>query len=237
MIGPKCIDPMVCRGDCCNSSQEIPRILAEEYQKMHFLSENEVLRSQQQLFRLKINPNTHRCVFFNISQNKCSIYTSRLIPPQCSNYPISTEKYCNKCRKNFSFEIEEKGGHQLDELKKEYFNLTQQEFDKEFTLEAILARFNNRFIIKTKKCAPSEIFGVKDALNGMLPIISDNFSWNLIKICDVTEGCNQDYTTCSSICEECLQKLISILSEKIFQYVEKNHPRDEYFTHLFELIE
>jgi Fe-S-cluster containining protein len=231
--GVNCTDSTVCNGSCCYSSQEIPKILAEEYQKMNLISELDVLRSQQQLFRLKINPITNRCIFFDINQNHCKIYNTRLIPPQCANYPLSTEKYQNQCRKHHTFQMDEEKGRLLDKLKKEYINFTQEEFEQEYSESAIRSRFKIEFIQEMRMNMPSKIIGIKDALNGMKPIVSEHFSWEMLQFCDNTKDCNQDYTYCPSICENCLKYLIPLITEKIYRYIQNNFPRDEYFFQLF----
>lgn len=201
---------------------------------MHFIDEMDVIRSQQQVFRLKINPLTKRCIFFNIVENKCDIYTSRLIPPQCSTYPISTGKCKNQCRNNYFFELNESICEELDSLKKDYLSYTQVEYENEYTKDAILERFNQDFISLAKKIPPSKMIGIKDGLNGMKPITETDFSWDMTYYCDINKECNQEYSSCPSICDSCLKDTIPRLAEMIYQYIQKNFARDEYFFQQFE---
>ena len=68
ITGPNCIDPEICKGDCCSIKIDVSKILAEEYVKRGWANKEDFIRSDVFSFHLRFDEKKGKCflkvVFF-----------------------------------------------------------------------------------------------------------------------------------------------------------------------------
>jgi hypothetical protein len=248
IVGPGCIDPEKCLGNCCNTSPDIPKILAQEWVNRGLATVDFFLRTDTLAFRPRINPDTRRCVCFDPEVNGCSLHQHNLKPPQCCLYPIEIadmpqNPYKDKgtftqpenincaghpCRKGYVFTVDASKLAQLEELLAEYFTLTFAESAALKSPSEILEHLQTLLDQTRSSITPNKFIGIKDCLDGYHPLFSVQPAYDLLTLCEeLNLGC--DYFTCTKICETQAENLKKKLATALQGYLSRHHPKDEYY--------
>ena len=74
IIGPNCIDPNNCHGDCCSIQIDIPKILAKEYINLGKAKKEDFIRSDIYSFKLRFDEKIRKCFLFDSNINGCSVH-------------------------------------------------------------------------------------------------------------------------------------------------------------------
>jgi len=135
IIGPNCIDPEICRGDCCSIKIDIPKVLAKEYIKREYATKEDFIRSDIFSFQLRFNEKTGKCFLFDKEINGCKVHNSGIKPPQCWIYPTGFSNPEGKeisCKKTKGWKITNSENLKQAEKLLNYYNfLCQVEAKKE----------------------------------------------------------------------------------------------------------
>lgn len=237
--GPNCIDPHICKGDCCSIKIDVPKVLAKEYIRRGYAEINDFIRSNTFSFQLRFSGKTGKCFLFDKEINGCSIHNSGIKPPQCWIYPTgfsNPEKKEIKCKKVSGWKIKyPKKAIKAEELLQTFILLCKIEAKKE--LKFIKKRLNNSdntisqnklFSLEEdlRRIAPSRLGGFKDLWEhiGLLP--AEGFSLQTKKICLLyKKNCKylvDNFINCPKICETIATKLVDFLQQNLLLYIKKN---------------
>ncbi|MHA1459956.1 MAG: YkgJ family cysteine cluster protein [Promethearchaeota archaeon] len=252
--GPNCIDPQVCKGDCCSIKIDVPKVLAKEYIKRGYANENDFIRSNVFSFQLRFNEKTGKCFLFDKEINGCSIHNSGIKPPQCWIYPTGFSNPENKnisCKKVSGWDIKyPKKARKAKELLQNYIFLCQIEAKKESilikkrlgALDNKRAQNNLRALKKALiNIAPHSLGGFKDMWNHIGVLSAEGISLQMKKFClfhnQTCLYCLEDnFLGCNNICEVVAGKVIEYLVENLYPYV-KEKGQDVYGDYpLFKLF-
>ena len=236
--GPNCIDPQICKGDCCSIQIDVPKVLAEEYIRRGYANITDFIRSNIFSFYLRFDENTGKCFLFNKKINGCSIHHSGIKPPQCWIYPTGFSNPEDKpidCKKVGGWKIKDiRKAKKAENLLKLYIFLCELEAKKES--KRIQFRLNesddnlsksNLYSLKKelKKIPPSSLGGFKDLWEyiGILP--AEGLSLQMKKFCvQNNKDCEileDNFINCPAICETIASKLIDFLQVNLAAYVKK----------------
>lgn len=252
--GPNCIDPQVCKGDCCSIKIDVPKVLAKEYIKRGYANENDFIRSNVFSFQLRFNEKTGKCFLFDKEINGCSIHDSGIKPPQCWIYPTGFSNPENKnisCKKVSGWGIRyPKKARKAEELLQNYIFLCQIEAKKESTLikerlgalDHKNAQKNLRALKKALiNIAPHSLGGFKDMWSHISVLSAEGISLQMKKFCLFhNQKClyclDDNFLGCNNICEVIADKLIEYLLKNLYPYI-KEKGQDVYGDYpLFKLF-
>ena len=219
--GPNCIDPQICRGNCCSIKIDVPKILAEEYIKRGYANRRDFVRSNIFTFQLRFNEKTGKCFLFDKEINGCSIHKSGIKPPQCWIYPTgfsNPNNYEISCKKSSGWKIINIAkAKEAEMLLQKYIFLCNIEAKKELRLIR-------------------ERLGYKDST----VLSAEGLSLQMKKFCFLySENCKHlvdNFLDCTIICEVVADKLIEFLIENLYPYI-KEKGQDTYGDYpLFKLF-
>ncbi|MBD3214801.1 MAG: hypothetical protein GF311_19475 [Candidatus Lokiarchaeota archaeon] len=252
--GPDCTDHTICEGDCCGIQIDVPKVLAEEYIKRGYATQDDFIRSNIFSFKLRFDDKKAKCFLFDPEINGCSIHHSGIKPPQCWIYPT---KFCNRSE-NISCKITDgwkitnfKKTRRAKELLKRYnsfcLNEAEQEIqmiDKRIGNSLQSSKYRCNIIAELKGFKPSELGGFQDGWDQISPLPAEGFSLQLKKFCQKNpnqcEYMPENYFECPYICKDIANSLICFFRTHIYQLIKKRgiDPNGMYpFHHLFEFFD
>lgn len=196
---PDCTNPHVCRGNCCYTSPDIPRTLAYRYIEEKWASFQDFELSNTLEIRLKINPETKRCVFFDPHINGCKIHHTNFQPPQCSLYPYREKGQIHKCRKDYAFRYDSAQISCIIALFEKYYQLCIAEFNLAISKSSIQNQIHTQLLTELMSCKPSRLEYIKETVAGFELKKSSKLCYNCIEYCNDI-SCGKDYEDCSQIC-------------------------------------
>ena len=251
--GPNCIDPHICKGDCCSIKIDVPKVLAKEYIKRGYASVNDFIRSNIFSFQLRFNEKTGKCFLFDKEKNGCLIHNSGIKPPQCWIYPTGFSNPENKdisCKKVAGWRIKyPKKARKAEELLQKYKFLCKIEAKKES--KGISVRLGNLVNgISSKKIgllhkelrsiAPRNLGGFKDQWDHLDLLSAEGLSLQMKKFCvKYNSKCHflvDDFINCDEICSEIASKLIEFLQSNLYTYIKMEGPDVEGHYPLYKLL-
>ncbi|MFX1338866.1 MAG: hypothetical protein ACFFDK_09675 [Promethearchaeota archaeon] len=241
IIGPNCIDPSICKGDCCSIKIDVPKVLAKEYIKRGYASEKDFIRSDIFTFQLRFDDNTGKCFLYDKKINGCKVHNSGIKPPQCWIYPTgfsNAEKEEISCKKASGWKIiNPNNAIQAEKLLEKFNFLCQIEAKNE--IRQINKRNgkakskNSKEKIKELKkklteIAPSQLGGFKDKWNFFDILLADGMSLQMKKFCSMhhnkCEYPRDNFFECKNICTIIADKLIEFLQDIIYEYIKSEGP-------------
>ena len=254
IVGPNCIDPNICKGDCCSIKIDVPKVLASEYIRRRYAHKEDFIRSNVFSFKLRFDEHKGKCFLFDKSINGCSVHKSGIKPPQCWIYPTNFSNPQNKeinCKKAGGWKIiDSNKTKQAENILQKYVFLCQLEAKHE------LKNINNRLgnIIsknsvkkirslrkRIKKFAPSQFGGFIDTWDNFKILSSEGLSLQLKKFCrEYNKDCNylsDNFFDCKNICDIVSNKLIDLLNNNLFDYIKINGPDTDGQYPLFKIFE
>ena len=237
--GPNCLDPNICKGDCCSIKIDVPKKLAKEYVKRGCARKEDFIRSDVFAFHLRIDvKNTIKCFLFDKSINGCRVHDTGIKPPQCWIYPTDFSNPENKeisCKKAAGWKIiDQKKAKEAEKLLQKYVFLCQLEAKKE--LKNVNKRIGkqssknlknkiNNLKKELKKIAPSQLGGFKDGWDFFTILSAEGLSLQMKKFCfKSNKECKffpDDFLGCKSICDIVANRLIKLLQENILNYIKE----------------
>ncbi|TFG00549.1 MAG: hypothetical protein EU541_01995 [Promethearchaeota archaeon] len=228
--GPDCIDPAICRGDCCSIHIDVPKILAEKYIEFRYINKREIIRSNIFAFKLALNPQTYKCVLFDKKINGCSVHNSGIKPPQCWIYPT---KFSNPNGKEISCKrvsgwkiIDKEKTKKAEKLLEHYKFLCLLEARNELKLiqNRILRAEQESLIKQIQEFKPSELGGFRDGWDVIEPLSAEGISLQLKKFClKHNPECKylpESFMECNQICKKIANTLIGFLKENLYNYIK-----------------
>lgn len=254
IIGPNCIDPKICKGDCCSIKIDVPKILAKEYIRRGYATKEDFVRSNIFSFQLRFNDHTGKCFLFDKEINGCKVHTSGIKPPQCWIYPTNFSNPEGKdisCKKLSGWKIiKPEKTKQAENLLKKYNFLCQIEAIKE--LKKVKKRIGKEVSknseknieilkIKLRKCAPSQFGGFQDKWEFFDILMAEGMSLQMKKFCiKYHNKCTylpDDFLECQNICDIIASKIIEFFQNNIASYIKINGPDTDGHYPLFKLFE
>jgi len=251
--GPNCTDPEICHGDCCSIKIDVPKLLAKEYIKRGYATENDFIRTNIFSFHLRLTEENSKCFLYDKEINGCAVHTSGIKPPQCWIYPTMFFRANNEsvsCKRASGWKIlNSKKTLKAEKLLQQYIFLCQLEARKELKkLKERLGLARNEdsrsYRIELKKeikeTPPSKFGGLKDGWHRFSVLSAQGLTLTLKKLCRThKKECPQlkeNFMECPEICEEIAQEIIKIYGEYLELYVKKQgvHVEGEY--PLFKLL-
>ena len=163
--GPNCIDPNICRGDCCSIKIDVPKILAIEYIKNGWAVKDDFIRSDVFSFHLRFDDKTGKCFLFDKSLNGCSVHETGIKPPQCWIYPTQFSNPENKeisCKRAPGWSIKDSiKAEEAGKLLQKYISMCEIESNEEKKdLNHRIKPNELQSIIKS--IAPTQLGGFRD---------------------------------------------------------------------------
>lgn len=234
--GPNCIDPNICKGDCCSIQIDVPKVLAEEYIKRKIAKKEDFIRSDIFSFKLRFNEDTGKCFFFDKKINGCKVHKTGIKPPQCWIYPTGFSKSNNnliKCKKTGGWKIiSPNKTAQAEKILEKYNFLCEIEARKELKLindrirnSSRIELNDNKLSCQIKKYGPSQLAGFRDTWNCLTPLLAEGISLQIKKFClKYNKKCiliQDNFLECKKICDIIAQKLIEFLEKKLFNFVKE----------------
>ncbi|MBD3341659.1 MAG: hypothetical protein GF353_21320 [Candidatus Lokiarchaeota archaeon] len=250
--GPNCINPSICRGDCCSIKIDIPKTLAEEYIKRGYATEKDFIRGDVFSFSLRFDEKSRKCFLFDKKLNGCKVHNSGIKPPQCWIYPTNFENPEEKeikCKKIGGWQIKDKKkASKAQFLLEKYIFLCQIEAKRE------QKRILNRIIkengtFKCKKAikkemmelAPSSIAGFKDSWKRIKILGAQGYSLQMKKFClkydNDCKHLKENFLYCPSVCEKIAEKLFMFLLKILPKFVKENGASTDGEYPLYRLFE
>ncbi len=252
--GPDCIDPNICKGDCCSIKIDVPKILAEEYIRRGYASKKDFIRGDVFSFKLRFDEKSAKCFLFDKSINGCSVHNSGIKPPQCWIYPTNFSNPNNNeinCKNCGGWKIiDDKKTKLAEDILAKYVFLCQLEARKE--LKGINIRLGkiplkeskikvNSLVDRIKEVAPSHLGGFIDTWDKFDILSSEGLSLKLKKFCyQYNKDCyhlQNKFLDCKNICNLIAVKLIKLLNKTLFEFVKSNGPEPDGQYPLFKLFE
>lgn len=242
--GPDCTNPLNCRGDCCSIKIDVPKILAEEFIKRNYATNDDFIRSDIFAFELRFDEKTGKCFLFDTKLNGCLVHNSEIKPPQCWIYPTNfsnPENTTIKCKKLSGWEILDPiKALKAEKLLEEYNFLCIMEARKE--MKAINKRLNNDYMLKQsiKSIAPSKLGGFIDKWDNLDILQAEGFSLQMKKFClKYNTECSYlpgDFMECKLICNKITNLLTIYIRQELPNYIKKNGPDTNGEYPLFKLF-
>ncbi|UYP45659.1 hypothetical protein NEF87_001944 [Candidatus Lokiarchaeum ossiferum] len=226
--GTNCLDSEVCQGACCYSSQEISFAGAKALIEANLAQKSDFIRSDTLAFRIRLSPETKRCIFFDPNLNGCKIFHSNLRPAQCCVFPIQFDKTKHQCRMQKEFFIETADKMELKETTDRYIDLAREEALFLESEDKISQKFNISFISELRDIPPKHLFGVKEIFDEFHPLVKSKISFSLMDFCNI-HGCDTIYEQCSGVCDQVINLLISDFVPALRQFIKNKGPKEEYF--------
>ncbi|MFX0011610.1 MAG: YkgJ family cysteine cluster protein [Candidatus Hermodarchaeota archaeon] len=232
--GPNCVDPKNCRGDCCSIKIDVPKVLAREYIKRGYASENDFTRSNTFSFQLRFNEKTGKCFLYDPKINGCTIHNSGIKPVQCWIYPTGFSNENNKdikCKKLSGWKIKDSiKTKRAEKILEQYVFLCKLEAKKE--LSSIQMRLTKQNIEKNslglvkkfRKIKPSTLAGIRDDWDDFEILSAEGVSFQMKKFCLAhNPECSlipDNYLDCQSLCELICLKLYEYLKFSLYKYIK-----------------
>ena len=254
IIGPNCIDPNICRGDCCSIKIDVPKVLAKEYIKRGYANKKDFIRSDIFSFQLRFDEKTGKCFLFDKELNGCCVHNSGIKPPQCWIYPTSFSNPEDKeisCKKTSGWKIvNQENTIQAENLLETYNFLCQIEAKKE--LKHVKRRIGKeqsknskenfkKLKKKLKEMAPSQLGGFKEGWNFFDILLAEGMSLQMKKFCNEhNKQCKyhiDNFFGCNNICKIIAEKLIEFLQDNIYDYLKFKGPDTDGEYPLIKLFE
>jgi hypothetical protein len=257
IVGPNCIDPNICKGDCCSIKIDVPKVLAKEYVKKGYAKKEDFGRSDIFSFQLRFDNKMGKCFLFDKLINGCKVHNSDIKPPQCWIYPTNfshPDKKIIACKKVSGWRIlDQKKTLTAENLLKKYNFLCQIEAKKE--LKNINKRIGNvnfmdqlkikknvdRLKNKIKKIAPSNLGGFKDEWDFVDILPAEGFSLQMKRFCSkYNNKCkfiSDQFLECRNICDIIINELIKFLQNNLYKYIKVNGPDSEGEYSLIKLFD
>ena len=253
IIGPNCIDPNICRGDCCSIKIDVPMILAKEYIKRGYAKKKDFIRSDVFSFVLRFDESTGKCFLFDNAINGCKVHNSGIKPPQCWIYPTNFSNPENKeisCKRAKGWKIiNSEKTMKAEKLLQKYVFLCQLEAKKERNKlnnrKGKIQKRNSKNTMKylkkrLKKIPPSQLGGFQDTWDRFEVLSAEGLSLQMKKFCyHNNKECPYlpaDFLECKTICEKIANKLINFLHSHIYNYIKKEGPDPEGKYPLYKLF-
>jgi len=249
--GPDCIDPQICKGNCCSIKIDVPKVLAEEYISKGYASKDDFIRSDIFSFHLRFDEKIGKCFLFDKKINGCKVHNSGIKPPQCWIYPtnfLNPENINISCKRANGWKIIDSNKTlKAEKLLYKIMFLCQLEAKKELKeinkrIEKSISKIRKKnlkeMIIDT---APSSLGGFKDTWDcfGILP--AEGLSLQMKKFCSMHNGecklISENFLDCKSVCEKVADKIIEFLHENLYFFVKKNGLDTEGEYPLYKLFE
>lgn len=238
ITGPNCIDPNICKGNCCSIKIDVPKILAKEYIRRGFASKKDFIRGNVFSFYLNFDEKKRKCFLFNETINGCSVHNTGIKPPQCWIYPTNFSNPTNKeikCKKVEGWKIiDEKKTKQAESLLQKYIFLCELEALKEKRkINKRLGKFPSKkpieIIDNLKKMilniAPSQLGGFKDSWSSFKILSAEGLSLQMKDFCKMhNKECqyiSENFMECNNICDHVAERLISFFHDNLYSYVKK----------------
>ncbi|MFX1277632.1 MAG: hypothetical protein ACFFAT_21645 [Promethearchaeota archaeon] len=239
--GPNCIDPNICRGDCCSIKIDVPKVLAKKYIKRGYATKEDFIRSDIFSFQLRFDEETGKCFLFDKEINGCRVHNSEIKPPQCWIYPTNFSNLENKeinCKRANGWKIANSTKTlAAEKLLKKYIFLCQLEARKELGMinERIGKNHTKRAkkLIKVlkkkiKETSPSQLGGFKDTWDSFEILPAEGLSLQMKNFCFLNnKECqyqSADFLECKNICDRIADGLIHFLHHRLFDFVKKEGP-------------
>lgn len=225
--GPNCIDPEICKGDCCSIKIDVPKILAEEYIKRAYASKEDFIRSNVFTFHLRFDIMTGKCFLFDKSINGCSVHNSGIKPPQCWIYPTRFSNPDNseiKCKKVGGWKIiDTEKAKEAEELLQEYVDLCESEAERESQL--IKKRLEETPAIKILGfIAPSNLGGLIDKWDHFEALSAEGISLQMKDFCfRFNKECKfnpDEFLSCKYLCENVAEGLVLFFRKTICDFLK-----------------
>lgn len=230
--GPNCTDRNTCNNNCCSIMIDIPQFLAQKYISAMRLRPIDVRRGDVFAWRLNVNDDTGRCVFFSPEIYGCRIYVGDLDsrPPQCAIYPAGYTTGAVACKAgagpwNVKDEMIGLACERLMNVYKNYCLAERERVRGELlanlalTLETILTPLLDHV-------CPSSIAGVKDTWNGFEPLLADGKSLSTRMFCK--QDCSTEFLDCECMCAEALDSFLEFLKKTLPAFIQANDMKEEY---------
>jgi hypothetical protein len=244
--GPNCINPNICKGDCCSIKIDISKVLAKEYITRGYANKNDFIRSSVFSFCLRFDDKMGKCFLFDKTINGCKVHDSGIKPPQCWIYPTNFSNPKNKeidCKRASGWKIiDSVKTREAEILLKKYVFLCELEAKKE--LKRIINRTGGGKLKKDLSgIAPSHLGGFRDTWNRFKTLPAEGVSLQLKKFCHkYNKDCeilSKNFLECSNICDKIADKLIDFLQYNIYNFIkcEGADTEGKYpFYKLFEFV-
>lgn len=226
--GPDCIRNDVCNAKCCKITPDVPMALVNEYIRLDYGKKEYFTKSNAFVARIKLNPSTNRCMFYNPAVNGCNLHSHQLKPPQCVLYPVKLGIKEHFCKKGLSHEIANEKLTQMNELFNKFFCLAREEYSLLRKKENWVRMFDDVFLKALKATPPSKIVGFKDFLGEISPITSQNYTLEVINYCN-EHPCERVYERCHYVCDVVAQRILDDLIFLYDYYNEIEDSRDEFY--------
>ena len=251
--GPNCIDPQICKGDCCSIKIDVPKVLAKEYIERGYAEKSDFTRSNVFSFQLRFNEDTGKCFLFDVVLNGCSIHNSGIKPPQCWIYPTdfsNPSKNEISCKKTSGWEIiDYQKAKKAEHLLKKYIFLSQIEAKKESKeikkrlgnlINGISSKKIELLHEKLRNFAPKNLGGFKDQWDRLDILSAEGLSLQMKKFCvNHNSMCHflvDDFINCDEICNEIASKLIEFLQANLYTYIKREGSDVEGHYPLYKLL-
>ena len=251
--GPSCIDPQICKGDCCSIKIDVPKVLAKEYIRRGYAEISDFIRSNIFSFQLRFNEKTGKCFLFDKEINGCLIHNSGIKPPQCWIYPTGFSNPENKdicCKKISGWRLKDpKKARKAEELLQKFIFLCKIEARKEAKgISKRLGNLVNGISSKNvealhkelRSIAPRNLGGFKDQWDRLNLLSAEGLSLQMKKFCVKHKSmCHflvDDFINCDEICNEIAFKLIDFLQSNLYTYIKREGPDVEGHYPLYKLL-
>ena len=252
--GPNCIDPKICKGDCCSIKIDVPQVLAKEYINRGFARKEDFIRSDVFSFQLRFDESTGKCFLFDKSINGCKVHNSGIKPPQCWIYPTNFSPPKNNeinCKKISGWKIvDAKKTKKAEMLLKKHVFLGEMEAKKELKkinqrVGMEISKNSEKNVVNLKntlkKIAPCQLGGFQDTWDCFIILPAEGYSLQMKKFCSQNNNnCNYlktNFLECSSICDRIADEIIKFLQNQIYEYVKQKSLDTEGKYPLFKLFE
>ena len=240
ITGPNCIDPSICLGDCCFVTIDIPRVLAEYYIKEGLATPSDFIRGTMFSFRIQVDLDRCKCVFFDPDLNGCSLHSSLMKTPQCWVYPtgLDPEDFETQCKRSRNWNISDPIlAKDANEILKKYVELCKSEAIIENSEKNIIARLQKGFANIFLNFAPHQIAGVQDGWEEFQMLKGEGYSMSIKHFCSSIQ-CDQVFFSCSQVCTKAWQKIQDFLLQILPLYIQTEGFREEYsFVELLPFAE
>ena len=237
IIGPNCIDPNICHGDCCSIKIDVPKILAKEYIKRGYASKGDFIRGDVFSFHLRFDEQSGKCFLFDKSMNGCSVHNSGIKPPQCWIYPTkfsNPDKVDIKCKRVKGWKIiNEKKAKEAEDLLNKFVSLCENEAKEE--LEKITKRIEETSAIEILSAiAPSNLGGLKDIWSCFTALSAEGLSLQMKDFCfRFNKECKynpDNFLECKNICESVAEGILLFYKQNLYDFIKSEglSPDGEY---------
>ncbi len=210
-MGPNCVDPAQCRGDCCSIMIDVPRVLVDLYLDQGWITPAELRRGGPFAFRLGVSDQTAKCVFFDPRLNGCRVHFTGFKPPQCWIYPTGFAKGEKTCKKGYAWDlIDADKAAKAEQLLEEYKAFSLNEVQSEVPL--LKSGWNAtrpELGKKLKSIPPARFLGMTWVRDGLQPLDAAGYSLQIKAICESSgRGCTMDFMECGAMCEHVVEAIL-----------------------------